>query len=84
LSGLRVARSKPAFQLLDVGCGQRAKGDVNVDLHPEATVHRAADQRVNDDVVLNVRSISNFVKADACILPFGARGFSEIIQFARD
>jgi hypothetical protein len=57
-------------KLLDVGCGHRPRGDVNVDLFMEATAHRAADQRVNDDVALHVHEISNFVRADACHLPF--------------
>ena len=57
-------------ELLDVGCGHRAKVDVNVDLFVEATAHRCVDQRVNDDVALHVHEIKNFVKADACHLPF--------------
>jgi hypothetical protein len=57
-------------KVLDVGCGHRPQGDVNVDLFLEATAHRAADQRVNDDVALNVRSIPNLVRADALHLPF--------------
>ena len=60
-------------ELLDVGCGHRAKGDVNVDLFVEATAHRCVDQRVNDDVALHVHEIKNFVKADACHLPFRDR-----------
>jgi hypothetical protein len=58
------------FGILDVGCGHRPKGDVNVDLFVEATAHRCVDQRVNDDVALHVHEIKNFVKADACHLPF--------------
>jgi hypothetical protein len=58
------------FGMLDVGCGHRPQGDVNVDLFPEATAHRCVDQRVNDDVALHVHEIPNFVKADACHLPF--------------
>jgi hypothetical protein len=60
----------PSYGLVDVGCGHRPKGDVNVDLFPEPTAHRCVDQRVNDDVALDVRSIPNFVKANACHLPF--------------
>jgi len=67
---IRNIRSKPAFEKLDVGCGHRPTGDVNVDLFPEPTVHRCVDQRVNDDVALHVHEIPNFVKADACHLPF--------------
>ena len=64
--------------MLDVGCGHKARGDVNVDLHVEPTAHRCADQRKNTDVRLNVGSskspkrpcVPNFVRADACHLPF--------------
>jgi len=61
---------KPVFGRLDVGCGHRPSGDVNVDLFSEPTAHRCVDQRVNDDVALHVHEISNFVRADACRLPF--------------
>lgn len=64
------AAAAPSFNMLDVGCGHRPKGDVNVDLFPEATAHRCVDQRVNDDVRLEVADIPNFVKADGCHLPF--------------
>ena len=57
-------------KLLDVGCGHRPRGDVNVDLFPEPSAHRTVDQRVNSDVALHVHEIPNFVKADACHLPF--------------
>ena len=60
-------------KLLDVGCGHRPRGDVNVDLFPGPSAHRCVDQRVNDDVRLDVRSIGNFVRADACRLPFRGR-----------
>jgi SAM-dependent methyltransferase len=57
-------------KLLDVGCGHRPRGDVNVDLFPDPSAHRCVNQRVNDDVALKVHEIPNFVKADACHLPF--------------
>jgi hypothetical protein len=66
----RDVRREPIFGVLDVGCGHRPRGDVNVDLFVEATAHRAADQRINDDVALHVHEIPNFVRADACRLPF--------------
>jgi len=56
--------------VLDVGCGHKPKGDVNIDLHPEPSAHRCVDQRVNDDVRLDTSRIPNFVKADGCHLPF--------------
>ena len=60
-------------KVLDIGCGHRPKGDVNVDLFTEPTAHRCADQRVNDDSPLFVHSIQNFVRADGCHLPFRDR-----------
>lgn len=71
----------PSYNVLDVGCGHRPKGSVNVDLHPEATAHRAADQRANDDVALHVHEILNFVKADAEKLPFRERAFRRIYSW---
>jgi len=68
-------------KLLDVGCGHRPRGDVNVDLFVEATAHRTADQRVNDDVRLKVAEIPNFVRADACHLPFRDRGFRKVYSW---
>jgi len=74
-------RRNAVFGVLDVGCGHRPKGDVNVDLFVEATAHRAADQRVNDDVRLKVAEIPNFVRADACCLPFRDRGFRKVYSW---
>ena len=71
----------PIFGVLDVGCGHRPKGDVNVDLFPEPTAHRSADQRVNDDVRLNVHKIVNFVVADACHLPFREGSFVKVYSW---
>lgn len=70
------AVAAPSFRLLDVGCGHRARGDVNVDLYPEASPHRCVDQRVNDDVAIHVHEIQNFVKADGCHLPFRDGAFN--------
>ena len=71
----------PAFDMLDVGCGHRPRGEVNVDLHPEPTAHRCADQRVNDDVHLKVSEIPNFVKADGCFLPFRDGAFRKVYSW---
>lgn len=71
----------PAFGVLDVGCGHRAQGDVNVDLFPEASAHRAADQLVNDDVALHVYEIPNFVVADALHLPFRDGAFRRVYSW---
>jgi len=71
----------PSYSVLDVGCGHRPRGDVNVDLFVEATAHRAADQRVNDDVPLNVHRIANFVRADASHLPFRDGVFRKVYSW---
>lgn len=73
-----VSNVRNVFNVLDVGCGHQPKGDVNVDLHPEPTAHRAADQRVENDVKLDVRSIPGFVKADAHKLPFQDGSFDSV------
>jgi SAM-dependent methyltransferase len=59
---------------LDVGCGDRPRGAVNVDLHPEATPHRSPDQR-KAAPPLNAGAIRNFVIADGCHLPFRTGAF---------
>jgi SAM-dependent methyltransferase len=74
-----LLRFKP--KVLDVGCGHRPKGDVNVDLFPEASAHRCVDQRVNGDVALHVHEIPNFVRADACHLPFRDRAFRKVYSW---
>jgi SAM-dependent methyltransferase len=76
----RKLDASTTFNVLDVGCGHRGKGDVNVDLHPEATAHRSADQRVCDDVGLNVKKIPNFVRADGCHLPFRRASFGLVLS----
>jgi len=65
---------------LDVGCGHNSQGDVNVDLFVEPTSHRSHDQRSRIDKALNVKSIPNFVRADACHLPFRNGAFDEVIS----
>jgi len=71
----------PAFGVLDVGCGHRPKGEVNVDLHVEPTAHRCADQRVNDDAPLNVHGIPNFLVADGLHLPFRDGAFRKVYSW---
>jgi ubiquinone/menaquinone biosynthesis C-methylase UbiE len=61
--------------ILDVGCGYHPKGDVNIDLHPEPSVHRGSM------CALDVKQIPNFVKADVCHLPFRPHSFSRILMY---
>jgi SAM-dependent methyltransferase len=79
--GSVLAVAAPSFNILDVGCGHRPKGDINVDLHPGATAHRAADQRVNDDVALHVHEIPNFLVADGANLPFRDGAFQKVYSW---
>jgi len=67
---------------LDVGCGHRLTGDVNIDLYIEATPHRSQDQTKCDDFPLNVKEIPNFVRAHACFLPFINDSFEETFSRA--
>ena len=57
---------------LDVGCGNRPTGDVNVDLYTEASTQRSPAQPVD------TKQIKNFVLADAQHLPFRSKSFSEV------
>jgi SAM-dependent methyltransferase len=49
-------------RILDVGCGARAQGDVNVDLYPK--------DRQQCRSSWNPKNLKNFVLADASYLPF--------------
>ena len=59
------------WSILDCGCGLRAKGTVNVDLHPELTEHRG------EGGTIDVHGTPNFVKADIQHLPFKSDSFGE-------
>lgn len=54
---------------IDVGCGHRAKGDVNIDLFIRPTGHRCDDQKENTDVPLNTRKVKNLINAECTHLP---------------
>jgi ubiquinone/menaquinone biosynthesis C-methylase UbiE len=56
------------MSILDVGCGNRASGTVNVDLYYGETIHRRHEP-------INMKHIPNFVLADACHLPFKDNSF---------
>jgi ubiquinone/menaquinone biosynthesis C-methylase UbiE len=64
------------YKVLDVGCGNEPKGDVNCDLYiADAQNHRnlGANNR------LATHAISNFVVCDASHLPFKDRAFKEVV-----
>ncbi len=60
---------------LDVGCGHKPKGDVNIDLFTRSTGHRCDDQTKNTDVPLSAREIKNLINAECCHLPFADNTF---------
>lgn len=68
------------FEVLDVGCGYYPKGDVNVDLHPEASAHRTGKTENAGDT-LNTKITSNFVEADAAHLPFRDGAFKKVLSY---
>lgn len=53
--------------ILDVGCGLRWCGAVNVDLYINPTIHRAGNQ---SPYRLNTKGLPNFIRADIHHLPF--------------
>jgi ubiquinone/menaquinone biosynthesis C-methylase UbiE len=57
--------------ILDIGCGADFKGDVNVDLYLEPTIHRPILHKGN----LTAKEIPNLIKADAQYLPFTDNSF---------
>jgi ubiquinone/menaquinone biosynthesis C-methylase UbiE len=62
---------------LDVGCGHRVRGDVNVDLNAQSTIHRS--QNSYTDVPLDMK-IPNFVLADSQHLPFRNNVFEKVFS----
>lgn len=56
------------FNILDVGCGFRPEGDVNVDLYVSPTLQRDKNEWGED--AINLKAVANFVLADGQHLPF--------------
>lgn len=63
------------LERLDVGCGERATGNVNLDLYPNQ-----AEQRGAIHSIMNLKNIPNFVLADASHLPFKDKCFQEVFS----
>ena len=66
--------------VLDIGCGNSPKGDVNCDLYVGETPHL-----MNDDTVVEPKRIPNFVRCTAEYLPFKDKSFdivnaSEVLE----
>lgn len=62
------ARQEDIRLILDVGCGNKPCGHVNVDLYMKKSQHRLS----------SLKKIPNLVKADALHLPFAANSFLEV------
>jgi len=63
------------MNVLDIGCGCRPRGDVNVDLYVGKTIHRTRLQEINP------KQIRNFVKADSLHLPFKTNSFDNVVSY---
>jgi len=59
---------------LDVGCANRPKGDVNVDLFIRKPNPHIENQLIEPSI------IPNFVLADACHLPFSGKCFDQVFS----
>lgn len=62
---------------LDVGCGNRPTGDVNVDLYPEKNPYRKTE---NIQPITETKKIPNFIRSDAFHLPFKDGCFGEVVS----
>jgi ubiquinone/menaquinone biosynthesis C-methylase UbiE len=60
--------------ILDVGCGSKPTGDVNVDFFKGGWNPQTGDQKRGEYV--DTHNINNFVLADACHLPFKDESFN--------
>lgn len=56
--------------MLDIGCGARAQGDVNLDLFVKSEFHRSGDRVGDKRVTIDPKRIKNFVLGHALHLPF--------------
>jgi len=65
---------------LDVGCGSKPHGDVNVDFELAPSAHRSLDQKTVNDSSLKACEIPNLIMADAQALPFHNDLFDEVLS----
>lgn len=62
---------------LDVGCGNKPRGEVNLDYRRE--LNPEINQRHNEFV--DIKNIPNFIQADAQHLPFRDKSFKKVICY---
>ena len=67
-----------SFAMLDVGCGTKPKGDVNVDFFHGGLNPQTGDQI--QGLLMSPKRIKNFVVADAMHLPFKAESFNVVFS----
>ncbi len=62
-----------SLSVIDVGCGIRPQGDVNVDLYIDGRHRDITDS-------IQTHSIANFIRADSLFLPFKQKAFEVAIS----
>ena len=78
LENERLSTEAAEYPVLDVGCGTKPKGTVNVDFFRSGQNTQIGDQIQGE--TMDPRSIPNFVVADACHLPFKDNAFNMVIS----
>lgn len=65
--------------VLDVGCGRRPRGNVNVDVSKEWTPYCYKHEQFR---TFDYHQIPNFILASACNLPFRDKVFDRVVSFS--
>lgn len=76
--GLMANRTHVDFKMLDVGCGTKPKGDVNVDFFRGGLNPQTGDQIQGE--FMSPQKIKNFIVADATHLPFKNESFEVVFS----
>jgi hypothetical protein len=73
-----TSEEQSVFGTLDVGCGAKPKGDVNIDFFRGGQNPQAGDQIRGE--FMTPRKIRNFIVADAMHLPIKSKGFEVVLS----